>query len=250
MTLNPSKLDVAILWAVTRHAGQVDKAGLSYILHPLRVMERVRYHLMTDEIALKVLGVSLEDIMIATVLHDTLEDTDLPYEDILNHFGERVAGIVLCLTRKRSCRCPGSPVAGGHMVHKVACSYLIADETYQGMIERISKDPAATVIKLADLEDNLNRISSLPEAERSIEKQYKKAKAYLLRVNLRKFERDRMKFLERELAHYKDSEYRAVGDLFIVVQSFRPHEYRSGEVSAEAIVKAINRLRRRAERKS
>lgn len=39
-------LETAIRIAVEAHAGQVDKGGSPYILHPLRVMLR-----MTDELA-------------------------------------------------------------------------------------------------------------------------------------------------------------------------------------------------------
>jgi guanosine-3',5'-bis(diphosphate) 3'-pyrophosphohydrolase len=35
---SPKLLELAIRIAVTYHAGQLDKAGMPYILHPLRVM--------------------------------------------------------------------------------------------------------------------------------------------------------------------------------------------------------------------
>jgi (p)ppGpp synthase/HD superfamily hydrolase len=56
----------AIEIAVTAHAGQVDKGGRPYILHPLWVMDRVRH-----------LG---DDYMIVAVLHDVIEDTDWTIE--------------------------------------------------------------------------------------------------------------------------------------------------------------------------
>jgi hypothetical protein len=54
-----STLEHAIALAACAHAGQVDKAGQPYILHPLRVMLRL----------------SGADERIVAVLHDVVEDT-------------------------------------------------------------------------------------------------------------------------------------------------------------------------------
>src|SRR5687767_7834956 len=54
-----SRLERAIAIAAEAHAGQVDKAGAAYILHPLRVMLRMR----------------TASERIAAVLHDVVEDT-------------------------------------------------------------------------------------------------------------------------------------------------------------------------------
>ncbi len=53
-----STLERAIVIAVEAHAGQIDKAGSPYVLHPLRVMLNLR---TTDE---RIVG----------VLHDVCED--------------------------------------------------------------------------------------------------------------------------------------------------------------------------------
>jgi len=55
-----STLERAIAIAAEAHAGQVDKAGAPYILHPLRMM----------------LSVSSIDERIVAVLHDVCEDCD------------------------------------------------------------------------------------------------------------------------------------------------------------------------------
>ena len=55
-----SLLERAIEIAVTAHKGQVDKAEKPYILHPLRLMFKMQ----------------TENEMIASVLHDVVEDTD------------------------------------------------------------------------------------------------------------------------------------------------------------------------------
>jgi (p)ppGpp synthase/HD superfamily hydrolase len=56
-----STLERAIAIAATGHAGQTDKAGAPYVLHPLRVM----LHVVTD------------DERIVAVLHDLVEDCGL-----------------------------------------------------------------------------------------------------------------------------------------------------------------------------
>lgn len=59
----------AVLFATKAHDGQVDKAGLPYILHPLRVGARL-YSFGTDYI-------------IAGLLHDVVEDTPHTFDDLL-----------------------------------------------------------------------------------------------------------------------------------------------------------------------
>jgi (p)ppGpp synthase/HD superfamily hydrolase len=79
-----SGLDKAIELAVQSHAGQVDKAGEPYILHPLRVM----------------MACKSEPGRIAAVLHDTVEDTGLELSLIAHRFGSDVANAVNALTRR------------------------------------------------------------------------------------------------------------------------------------------------------
>ena len=70
MTL-PEFLETAIRLSVNLHAGQFDKAGKPYILHPLRVMNAVN---------------TIEEKIVA-VLHDTVEDTDLTLYELEDTFG-------------------------------------------------------------------------------------------------------------------------------------------------------------------
>jgi (p)ppGpp synthase/HD superfamily hydrolase len=142
-----NRLELAIKWAVDAHADQVDKAGIPYILHPLRVMERVR---------VKSGGNPPYDLLIAAVLHDVVEDTPITLDYIRENFGTRVAEIVDCLTRRRD-----------------------PDETYAEFIARCGQDPAAALVKDCDLDDNLDRIEQLPPKEQDIAKRYNKAKIAL-----------------------------------------------------------------------
>ena len=75
----------ALLVAESAHSDQ--KYGIyPYIYHPMSVAKLAREF-----------GYS-ESIIIACILHDTLEDTELSYNDIKKAFGEEVAEIVYCVT--------------------------------------------------------------------------------------------------------------------------------------------------------
>lgn len=75
-------------FARTAHEGQVRKyTGEPYINHPFAVAESVADH-VDDKVAIA-----------AAVLHDTVEDTDVTLEEIVEKFGERVAEYVWYLTK-------------------------------------------------------------------------------------------------------------------------------------------------------
>ena len=77
-------IEAARLLAIHQHQGQVDKAGMPYILHPTRVVERMK----TPEE--KVVG----------WLHDTVEDTGLSLSDIEQQFGFETAEAVDAISRR------------------------------------------------------------------------------------------------------------------------------------------------------
>ena len=73
----------AIEFAVKAHAGQLRKgSSLPYVFHPLGAAR-----------TLIECGCS-QEIVAAAILHDTIEDTSVTYEDIRSSFGEEVAGLV------------------------------------------------------------------------------------------------------------------------------------------------------------
>ncbi|HTL80521.1 MAG TPA: HD domain-containing protein [Bacteroidia bacterium] len=79
----------SILFASECHSGQFRKDGHTpYINHPLEVM-----HLLISEG-----GVEEQEILIAAMLHDVVEDTNVTAAEIQEKFGKRVAKIVLELT--------------------------------------------------------------------------------------------------------------------------------------------------------
>ena len=115
-------LERAIEIAAKAHAGQTDKAGQPYILHPIRVM----------------MSVSGPEERIAAVLHDTVEDTKLTIDDLeRNGFSEAIIAAVQALTKSEG-------------------------ETRIAAARRAVVDPIARAVKLADVADNmdLSRISN------------------------------------------------------------------------------------------
>ena len=129
----------ALLIAVTAHRGQVDKSGMPYILHPLTVASKL------DTLELKVIG----------LLHDTIEDTDVT-ADYLVEMGipRDLVDVVELLTKPKG-------------------------EPYETYLRRVKENPMAKQVKLADLAHNTDesRIAGLNEARR---KKYEMAKQIVL----------------------------------------------------------------------
>ncbi|MHC3823328.1 MULTISPECIES: HD domain-containing protein [Pseudomonas] len=115
-------LERAIAIAATAHAGQVDKGGAPYILHPLKVMLRMS---------------TLEERIVA-VLHDVVEDCAISLDDLRKEgFSEEVLSAIESVTK-------------------------VPGESYEDFVERAAQNPIGRVVKLADLEENsdLSRIAS------------------------------------------------------------------------------------------
>lgn len=90
-TIVNSALEDAICFATKRHAGQVRKGSdIPYITHPLETMT-ILNTMKADT-----------DLLIAGVLHDTVEDTDTTSEEIRELFGEDVAALVAAHTEDKS----------------------------------------------------------------------------------------------------------------------------------------------------
>ncbi|RMG93870.1 MAG: HD domain-containing protein [Chloroflexi bacterium] len=116
-------LEKAIKLAVEAHAGQVDKSGRPYILHPLRLM----------------LEMETEEEMITAVLHDVIEDTHITLDTLRKMgFPEKILTALELLTHET------------------------ADTPYDTYILTLKTNPIARRVKLADLAHNMD-IRRLPE---------------------------------------------------------------------------------------
>lgn len=91
---NVKQLVAAASFAAKQHSGQTRKGeGLEpYINHPLEVANLIA----------NIGGIEDIDVLIAAILHDTVEDTNTTREQLAAMFGEEVAGIVLEVTDDKS----------------------------------------------------------------------------------------------------------------------------------------------------
>ena len=81
----------AIEFAVIRHNGQKRKGTETpYIVPPIEVMQLLTAESCTDE------------VIAAGILHDTLEDTDVTFEEIKENFGEKIASLVAAESEDKS----------------------------------------------------------------------------------------------------------------------------------------------------
>ena len=143
-----TRIDEALIMAVEAHEGQTDKSGKPYILHPLAVFSILRNN--HEHCHWEYKEFTLEDMLIAALLHDVVEDTPVTLTTIKAKFGDQVAAMVEGVTRKKA-----------------------KSETYKVFIVRAkSFHPGSRLIKMADIQHNLSRIHLLPEKERSIGKRY------------------------------------------------------------------------------
>lgn len=77
------------LFAKNKHAGMMKKDGItSHSKHLEGVVNR-----------LKGLGVADEEILCAGWLHDTIEDTDTSFDELFEKFGQRIAVLVMSLSK-------------------------------------------------------------------------------------------------------------------------------------------------------
>ena len=135
-------LERAIAIAAEAHAGQLDKAGQPYIIHPLRVMLR-----MTSPTE-----------RMAAVLHDVVEDSAVTLELLREEgFAAEVVAAVDALTKRRG-------------------------ESRADAARRARQDPVARAVKLADNAENmdLSRIAEPTAKDHARLKEYKVVRAILL----------------------------------------------------------------------
>ncbi|MBF0127045.1 MAG: GTP pyrophosphokinase [Magnetococcales bacterium] len=109
-------LEKAIAVAVQAHQGQVDKSGVPYILHPLRLMLRLEQ----------------DEERIIAVLHDVVEDTPVTFAELERMgFSPAVMETLDRLTHRK-------------------------EESYDAYLQKILPHPVARKIKMLDLEDNMD----------------------------------------------------------------------------------------------
>lgn len=147
MTIEESAklLDKAAMICISKHYGQRDKMGKAYFQHPMRVAMRCD----TDK-----------EKMVA-LLHDVIEDCNVTPDYLLNEgFPQDVVAGILSVTKRQG-------------------------ENYDDFVKRAKQNPLGRVVKLHDLEDNMDifRLDNLDEIMMRRFNKYLKAYRFLAQAN-------------------------------------------------------------------
>ena len=156
------KIMTAYDLAESAHRGQQRKSGELYITHPLAVA-LILIELHSDN-----------ETVLAALLHDVVEDTDIPLDYIRHTFGKKVAELVDGVTKIKQVKLK-------KVTDKAAEEYEdyremftspaveAKNESFRKMLLGMSKDVRVLVIKLADRLHNMRTLDSLaPEKQRRI----------------------------------------------------------------------------------
>lgn len=141
-----SRLETAVTFAGIAHAGQTRLSGEPYISHCLAVAAAlIDWRLDMNSV-------------IAGVLHDCIEDTELTYEEIEQKFGHEVAFLVEGVTKVGEARRGMQDMSSYRPSTKSNLSKLLI---------AVSHDLRVLLIKLADRLHNLQTLEYLPEEKRT-----------------------------------------------------------------------------------
>ena len=115
--------------ATNAHAGQFDRGGNPYILHPLKVM----HYLKTDD----------EELMCMALGHDVIEDTSVTYKDL------RAAGI------------------SERVIEGIRALTKVPGQTYDEYKQGVFANKDAMQVKMADLRHNtdIRRLKGVTEKD-------------------------------------------------------------------------------------
>ena len=142
--LNSATLNKAYNFALEAHQNQKREEGVPYIIHPVAVAK-----ILTD--------LKLDSATIATgLLHDTIEDTKVTYENVKKEFGEEVANLVEGVTKISELETKASSASKA--------------ENFRKLILATSKDIRVLLVKLADRLHNMRTIQFVKDKNKTIRK--------------------------------------------------------------------------------
>ncbi len=123
----------AVAFAARAHHGQMRKDKVTpYVSHVFRVCLIVR----------DLFGIDDPRVLTAALLHDTIEDTLMDFDDLERHFGGEIAGWVAALSKDKRRR---------------------EKDREKAYLQQLAKGPwQVQICKLADIFDNLLDLASLP----------------------------------------------------------------------------------------
>jgi len=126
---------IAFEMAAEAHKTMRRKSGEPYILHPIAVAK-----ICADEIGLGVRST------ICSLLHDTVEDTDITLDDVKREFGEEITRIVDGLTK---------------IANVIDVNASQQAENFKKILLTLTDDPRVILIKLADRLHNMRTLDSM-----------------------------------------------------------------------------------------
>jgi len=135
--LNLELIDKAYQIAMEAHKGQKRSSGDPFVTHPL-------------EVAIILADMEMDiTTIVAGILHDTVEDTNLTYEETLNQFGREVADLVEGVTKLTKL--------------PYTTKQEVQAENFRKMFLAMSKDIRVIIIKLADRLHNMRTLKYKPK---------------------------------------------------------------------------------------
>ncbi|MDP1601915.1 MAG: bifunctional GTP diphosphokinase/guanosine-3',5'-bis pyrophosphate 3'-pyrophosphohydrolase [Legionella sp.] len=134
------KCHQAFLVAHKAHQGQMRRSGEPYITHPVAaalILARMRLDYQT---------------IMATLLHDVVEDTSISKEDLTEQFGEDVTALVDGVTKLTKIKFESRAEAQA--------------ENFRKMVLAMVKDIRVIIVKLADRFHNMHTLGAMPSRKR------------------------------------------------------------------------------------
>jgi GTP diphosphokinase / guanosine-3',5'-bis(diphosphate) 3'-diphosphatase len=122
------------------HSGQMRRSGEPYITHPVAaalILSKMRLDYQT---------------IMATLLHDVIEDTSVSHEAVVRAFGEEIAALVDGVTKLTKIKFESRAEAQA--------------ENFRKMILAMVKDIRVILVKLADRLHNMQTLGVMPTAKR------------------------------------------------------------------------------------
>ncbi|MFZ2287729.1 MAG: bifunctional (p)ppGpp synthetase/guanosine-3',5'-bis(diphosphate) 3'-pyrophosphohydrolase [Bacteroidales bacterium] len=134
-------IDKAFRFANEAHREMYRNSGEPYIIHPINVARIVNQEM----------GLGARSV-IAALLHDVVEDTGIPIEEITKEFGPKIASLIDGLTK----------ISGTYNKE----THSLQAENFRKMLMTLSDDIRVILIKIADRLHNMRTLDSMPEHKR------------------------------------------------------------------------------------
>lgn len=138
-------VEAAFKFAEKAHQGQIRKSGDPYITHPLAVA-KILLEIAPDS-----------KMVVAALLHDVIEDTKIPIEEIKKNFGKEVADLVIGVTNLGEIDFSAYSTAEEAEEAKIN----LKNESLRHLFLSMAQDVRVVIIKLADRLHNMRTIKAL-----------------------------------------------------------------------------------------